>query len=392
VFERTADERTGSGLFAGYSISEMTDVVEGVLRSIGLTRCFREVVMIVGHGSASLNNPHESAHDCGATGGGRGGPNARVFAAMANHPRVRQGLIARGIEVSDRTWFVGCYHNTCDDAFVCYDEDLVPPELADAVARAKVAMVSACEQDAQERCRRFESAPARGGARRALAHVEGRAVDLAQPRPEYGHATNAAAIVGRRSWTRGLFLDRRAFLVSYDPTQDTGGTVLERILAAVVPVGAGINLEYYFSYVDPTGYGCGTKLPHNITGLVGVMDGHQSDLRTGLPWQMVEIHEPVRLLTVVEASPDVLEAILERNPSMDAFVRNGWVQLVAACPSSRRMWEFGPDGFRAYQPEKAWIPEVRGSAPFFLGERRHLGFVRIATRERNGRATVESAR
>ena len=25
------------------------------------------------------------------------------------------------------------------------------------------------------------------------------------------------------------------------------------------------------------------------------MDGAQSDLRTGLPWQMVEIHEPVRL-------------------------------------------------------------------------------------------------
>ena len=29
------------------------------------------------------------------------------------------------------------------------------------------------------------------------------------------------------------------------------------------------------------------------------MDGAASDLRTGLPWQMVEIHEPVRLLFVV---------------------------------------------------------------------------------------------
>ena len=35
-----------------------------------------------------------------------------------------------------------------------------------------------------------------------------------------GHATNAMSIVGRREWTRGLFLDRRAFLTSYDPTQD----------------------------------------------------------------------------------------------------------------------------------------------------------------------------
>ena len=39
-------------------------------------------------------------------------------------------------------------------------------------------------------------------------------------RPELGHATNAITIVGRREWTRGLFLDRRAFLTSYDPTED----------------------------------------------------------------------------------------------------------------------------------------------------------------------------
>jgi uncharacterized protein YbcC (UPF0753/DUF2309 family) len=45
-------------------------------------------------------------------------------------------------------------------------------------------------------------------------------------------------------------------------------------------------------------YGCGTKLPHNVTSLLGVMDGAQSDLRTGLPWQMVEIHEPTRLAIV----------------------------------------------------------------------------------------------
>ena len=50
--------------------------------------------------------------------------------------------------------------------------------------------------------------------------MEGRAEDLSQVRPEWGHATNAVCIVGRRARTRGLFLDRRAFLNSYDPTQD----------------------------------------------------------------------------------------------------------------------------------------------------------------------------
>jgi hypothetical protein len=81
-------------------------------------------------------------------------------------------------------------------------------------------------------------------------------------------------------------------------------TILARILGAVVPVCSGINLEYYFSYVDSPGWGSGSKLPHNITGLLGVMDGAMSDLRTGLPWQMVEIHEPVRLLFVIETTAE----------------------------------------------------------------------------------------
>src|SRR5690606_762027 len=105
----------------------------------------------------------------------------------------------------------------------------------------------ACDRNAHERCRRFQSAPLGLTFSAARRHVEGRAEDLAQTRPELGHATNAIAIVGRRARTRGLFLDRRAFLTSYDPaTDDAEGTVLERVLQAVVPVCAGINLEYFF--------------------------------------------------------------------------------------------------------------------------------------------------
>ena len=94
-----------------------------------------------------------------------------------------------------------------------------------------------------------------------------RAHDLSQVRPEFGHATNAAAVIGRRALTQGLFLDRRVFLISYDPTQDPEGNILESILLTAGPVGAGINLEYYFSTIDNERFGCGTKVPHNVTGL-----------------------------------------------------------------------------------------------------------------------------
>src|SRR5207247_6440315 len=187
----------------------------------------------------------------------------------------------------------------------------VPDASRPLFERAVDAIEMTGRREAHERCRRFDGGPRWYAPAAALANVQGRADDLAQPRPEYGHATNAFCIVGRRTRTRGLFLDRRAFLVSYDPSGDDEGAILARIMAAVVPVVAGISLEYYFSYVDPIGYGCGTKLPHNVTSLLGVMDGAQSDLRTGLPWQMVEIHEPARLAIVVEAPRDRVERVLQ---------------------------------------------------------------------------------
>jgi len=99
---------------------------------------------------------------------------------------------------------------------------------------------------AHERCRRLASAPRNPTPEQAIAHMEERAADFSQARPELGHATNASAVVGRRSLTQGAFFDRRVFLISYDPTQDPDGKVLEGILLAVTPVGAGINLNIIF--------------------------------------------------------------------------------------------------------------------------------------------------
>jgi uncharacterized protein len=361
------------GLLPGFLVSEMVDIVFAVLTNSALDPSRSPIVLIVGHGSSSLNNPHEAAYDCGATGGGRGGPNARAFAAMANHPAVREGLRARGVNIPEGTWFLGALHDTADDSMTYEDEDLVPEALLPALDRARRVMAESCARNAHERCRRFESAPKGASAARALAHAEGRARDLAQPRPECGHATNAVCIVGRRARTRGLFLDRRSFLVSYDPTKDATGELLAGLLSAVGPVGAGINLEYYFSYVDSPGYGCGSKLPHNIVGLFGVMDGHASDLRTGLPWQMVEIHEPVRLLIIAEAEPERLLRLLDERPAVGTLVRNGWIQLVALCPEADRMHVFQRGAFRPYTPETTAIPIVKRSAEFYGGSIDHLG-------------------
>ncbi len=215
-------------------------------------------------------------------------------------------------------------------------------------------------------------------ARRGPAARRGAGRGPAQVRPEWGHATNAITIVGRREWTRGLFLDRRAFLTSYDPAQDDAeSSVLARILSAVFPVCSGISLEYYFSYVDNTGWGCGTKLPHNITALVGVMDGYLSDLRTGLPWQMVEIHEPMRSLFIIETTPEAMLRIMERNEGIRRLCVHGWLTLALVDSKTQAISVFRDGTFQPYRPQSQVLPRAASSVEWYRGWRDHLEFAEI---------------
>lgn len=368
----------------GFDLNEMTAIGERVLRDTGLTHGFARLVLTIGHGSHSTNNPHASAYDCGACGGSRGGPNGRAIAQILNDPRVRANLAARGIEVPDHTVFVGALHNTCNETVRYFDEHRVPASHRAEFDAARRAIETALGRNAHERCRRFMSAPLDQTTEDARAHVATRAEDLGQPRPELGHATNALCVVGRRERTRGLFLDRRAFLNSYDPTRDTpDSAIMTRTLAAVYPVCGGINLEYYFSHTDSAGYGCGTKLPHNITALLGVMDGAASDLRTGLPWQMVEVHEPVRLLIVCETTPDKMRAIMAQDTpvgrTVEGMTRNGWVHLALLDPNGPTIWVYESGDFRTYEPRTSGLPAAATSLDWYRGWREFLEVAEVGT-------------
>ncbi len=363
---------TEKGLQIGYTIAEMAQRVEALLKSIGLVSNFAPIVYLVGHGASSVNNPHYAAYDCGACSGRAGSVNARIMSNMANHTEVRKLLAEKGIHIPDSTQFIGALHDTTRDEAVFYDEETLLPNNLSLHKKNEAIFQEALALNARERSRRFESINTQLTPQKIHEKIKIRSVSLFEPRPELNHATNALCIVGNRNISRGLFLDRRSFLNSYDYKIDPDGRYLLNILKAVAPVCGGINLEYYFSRVDNQKLGAGSKLPHNVMGLFGVANGIDGDLRCGLPSQMVEVHDPVRLMVIVEHFPEVVLATIKENAATYEWFKNAWVNLAVVTPVSKQVYVFSNEELKPYTPLTQQVPIINSIEPLLASNQENF--------------------
>jgi hypothetical protein len=269
---------------------------------------------------------------------------------MANHPEVRKLLAKEDILIPESTKFVGALHDTTRDEIIFFDENSLSNEQLELHKKNEDVFAKSLEFNAKERSRRFESIDTKKSLSNIHEQVKRRSVSLFEPRPELNHATNALCIVGRRQLSKSIFLDRRSFFNSYNYAKDPSGNYLLQILRAAAPVCGGINLEYYFSRVDNHRLGAGTKLPHNVMGLFGVANGIDGDLRPGLPSQMIEVHDPLRLLIVVEHFPEVILNTLKQSAETFEWFINNWIHLVCVNPDTGDFYEFREGEFNRYTP------------------------------------------
>jgi uncharacterized protein YbcC (UPF0753/DUF2309 family) len=333
----------------GFTLDEQTLTVDTALRMMGLTKNLARLVLFCAHGSTSDNNPYESALDCGACGGNEGKPNARVLAMMANNPKVRERLAKLAIDIPSDTHFLAGQMDSTTDEVHLFDLEDVPPTHRADLARLQEDLKEASVLTSLERCIRFPDVQKSLNEAKAEAYVRRRSVDWSQVRPEWGLSGNTAFLIGRRELTKGLDLKGRVFLHSYDYREDPTNRLLEVLLTGPQVVGQWINMEHYFSAVDNDVYGSGSKIYHNVVGRLGIMSGPWSDLRLGLARQTVmngdvPYHEPMRLLTIIEAPRERIEKLISRHEVLRHYYQNEWVHLVALDPQDRVCYRYRPSG------------------------------------------------
>lgn len=315
---------------SGIPFEEKVKMAAGALTGMGIKDQLAPLVLITGHGSTSVNNPHASGLECGACGGHSGEINALTAQLIFNDPEVRTALKKEGIEIPEDTQFVGCLHDTTTDSISILNSKLLPKSHQILLDELAVSLEMASAETREERAPKlFLKSDKREKLKESFIS---RSKDWSQVRPEWGLAGCNSFVIAPRWRTKGMDLNGKAFLHTYDWQTDQEFQVLEAIMTAPMVVTSWINLQYFASTTDNQHFGAGNKTLHNVTAGVGVVEGSRGDLRIGLPIQSVHngkeyVHLPQRLNVIIEAPLEAIDSILQKHENIKKLCDHSWIQL-----------------------------------------------------------------
>lgn len=370
----STDVRQAAELDRDIQEQDMLALAEAFLRSLGLTQDFAPLVVILGQTASSQNNAFRATYQGLMLGLDE--TRARNLALLCNRPEIRTALAKTGISIPETSWFLALSHDSSSQAMVWHDLELLPKALQPAFAQLQKDIKKAQGRQAQESGRRLKGAFQSLDLKASIQQLRVRSLDFNQPEPEFGHAGIAAAIIGRRQLTKGLFLDRRACLISYNPEQDPEGRWLEQLLLDSIQPLIDLSLSHYLARMDGYGWGAGSRVLHSIKGLMDIGSGAEPDLVTGLETQMVAKHEPMRLQLILDTSSQTFSLIRQRQPALSGLINRGWLHTSLFDAAKGMVFTLDTTA-----PGTAWrpwggpyeaTPRVPSSADWYFGQRTAL--------------------
>lgn len=326
------------------TLEEKTSLIANALTGMGLTEGFASTVLIAGHTSEGVNNPHQNSLNCGACGGQSGELNVRVFCQLANDKTVRQSLLSKGIAIPEETRFVPMVHNTTTDELIVQDHSVLTDEVNIWLQNAQVA----AQKERAEKLGLSQSDA------NLSAKIQQRSEDWSQVRPEWGLANNASFFIGPRSLTYQLNLQGRTFLHDYHWRKDLDANVLHSIMTAPMIVTNWINMQYNASVTDNLKFGSGNKVLHNVVGgNIGVFEGNGGDLRIGLSKQSLHdgdkwMHQPLRLSVFIAAPKEAIEKVISQSEEVRDLVNHNWLYILQVCDQTKSVYQYTDQSWQPF--------------------------------------------
>lgn len=285
-----------------FSLDDKARQLANLLSPIGLATHFAPVVVVVGHHVCRpADSPRPTHSHCSVCLGQASEANAQLLVSFANDREVRARLITFGINIPDTTVFITAHHN-----FDTHHIEVIVPSTITNVCLASLSLFNnLLSHPSSDR----HPGPAHSSLSLSLdTHFKPRSHRNPGPRPapeiyipDHHNlllSPLAVCVIGRRHLTQFIPIEFAPTWVSFDPSNDPDGQHLTRSIASVVTVFTGIDLSQHPLHVRP----------------------RSSD-------------EPPRPVLIVEATPEHLNRVFARLPSLRALFDSGLMRLALIDPS-----------------------------------------------------------